>query len=140
MNHYTYWQALGGGVLIGLASLIAAALTGKVPGISGVFGRLLAPAKPVKLWRFLFLIGLIGGAAVSFMVWEGAALFRPMRSLGIMAAAGLLVGFGTRVGGGCTSGHGVCGVGTGAKDSIVATCIFVAMAMVTVLLYNRLSI
>jgi len=140
MNHYTYWQALGGGVLIGLASLIAAAVTGKVPGISGVFGRLLVPTTPDKTWRFLFLIGLIGGAAFSFLLWESAALFRPIRPLAVVAVAGLLVGFGTRLGGGCTSGHGVCGVGTGAKDSIVATFIFVGVAMVTVLLYSRLSV
>jgi uncharacterized membrane protein YedE/YeeE len=140
MSHYTYWHALAGGMVIGLASLTAAALTGKIPGVSGVFGRLLVPGTPDKIWRFLFLIGLIGGAAVSFMLWESAALFRPVRSLGMMAVAGFLVGFGTRIGGGCTSGHGVCGVGTGAKDSIVATCVFVAVAMVTVLLYNRLSL
>lgn len=154
MNHYTYWHALFGGVLIGLASLIAAALSGKIPGISGVFGRLLVPGTPDppssregrdygatgKTWRFLFLIGLIGGAALSFLLWESAALFRPIRPLAVVAVAGLLVGFGTRLGGGCTSGHGVCGVGTGAKDSIAATLIFVGVAMVTVLLYNRLSV
>ena len=140
MSHYTYWHALIGGVLIGLASLIASGLTGKIPGISGVFGRLLTPATPDKTWRFLFLIGLIGGAAASFLLWQSAELFRPIRPLAVVAVAGLLVGFGTRLGGGCTSGHGVCGVGTGARDSIAATCIFVGVAMVTVLLYNRLSL
>jgi uncharacterized membrane protein YedE/YeeE len=63
--------------------------------------------------------------------------YRQLRPLWVMAAAGLLVGFGTRLGGACTSGHGVCGVGTGAKDSIAATFIFVAVAMMTVLIYNR---
>ena len=139
MDHYSYWQALGGGCLIGVASLIATLLTGKIPGISGVFGRLLVPATPDKTWRFIFLLGLIGGAALSFLLWESAALFRPMRPLAVLAIAGLLVGFGTRLGGGCTSGHGVCGVGMGARDSIVATCIFVAVAMFTVFLYDRLS-
>jgi uncharacterized membrane protein YedE/YeeE len=137
MADYTLWHALTGGILIGLGSLLAAALSGKIPGISGVFGRLLAPATPDKTWRFLFLLGLIGGAALSFLLWDSAALFRPMRPLAVMGAAGLLVGFGTRLGGGCTSGHGVCGVGTGAKDSIAATLIFVVVAMVTVLIYNR---
>jgi uncharacterized membrane protein YedE/YeeE len=139
MSHYSYWQALAGGMLIGLASLIAAALTGKIPGISGVFGRLLLPATRDKTWRFLFLMGLIGGAALCFLFWESAALFRPVRPLVIIAVAGLLVGFGTRLGGGCTSGHGVCGVGSGSKDSIAATFIFVGVAMVTVFLYNRLN-
>jgi uncharacterized membrane protein YedE/YeeE len=137
MDHYTPWHALIGGILIGLASLLATVLSGKIPGISGVFGRLLVPATPDKKWRFLFLLGLIGGAALSFLLCDSAALFRPMRPLIVMGVAGLLVGFGTRLGGGCTSGHGVCGVGTGAKDSIAATLIFVVVAMVTVLIYNR---
>jgi uncharacterized membrane protein YedE/YeeE len=138
MDHYNYWHALLGGVLIGFASLIAAILSGKVPGISGVFGRLLVPATPDKTWRLVFLVGLIGGAGLSFYLWDSAALFRPMRPIAVMAVAGLLVGFGTRLGGGCTSGHGVCGVGVGAKDSIAATLIFVAVAMVTVFTYNHL--
>ena len=137
MDHYTYLHALVGGCLIGLASLIATVLSGKIPGISGVFGRLLVPGTPDKTWRLVFLIGLIGGAALSFSLWDSAALFRPMRPLWMMAVAGLLVGFGTRLGGGCTSGHGVCGVGMGAKGSIVATFIFVAVGMITVFVYNR---
>ena len=137
MYEYTLWHALIGGILIGLASLLATALSGKIPGISGVFGRLLVPATPDKRWRSLFLLGLVGGAALSFSLWDSAAIFRPMRPLAVMATAGLIVGFGTRLGGGCTSGHGVCGVGTGARDSIAATLIFVVVAMVTVLIYNR---
>jgi uncharacterized membrane protein YedE/YeeE len=137
MYEYTLWHALIGGILIGLASLLATALSGKIPGISGVFGRLLVPATPDKRWRSLFLLGLVGGAALSFLLLDSAAIFRPMRPLAVMAAAGLIVGFGTRLGGGCTSGHGVCGVGTGAKDSIAATLIFVVVAIVTVLIYNR---
>jgi uncharacterized protein len=137
MDHYNYWHALFGGILIGLASLIATVLSGKVPGISGVFGRLLVSGTPDKAWRLVFLIGLVGGAALSFSLWASAALFRPMRPLWVMAVAGLFVGFGTRLGGGCTSGHGVCGVGTGARDSIAATFIFVAFGMMTVFIYNR---
>jgi uncharacterized membrane protein YedE/YeeE len=140
MDHYTLLHALVGGCLIGLASLIAAMLSGKVPGISGVFGRLLVAATPDKEWRVVFLMGLIGGAALSFALWESAALFRPMRPLGVMAVAGLLVGFGTRLGKGCTSGHGVCGVATGARDSIAATMIFVGVAMMTVFIYNRVDL
>jgi uncharacterized protein len=150
MHHYTLWHALIGGILIGLASLFATALSGKIPGISGVFGRLFVPAKrdprtqrssaTDKIWRAVFLFGLIGGAALSFGLWQSAALFRPMRPLVVMALAGLLVGFGTRLGGGCTSGHGVCGVGMGAKDSIVATLIFMVTAMVTVFIYNRVAL
>ena len=148
MHHYTLWHALIGGILIGFASLLATVLSGKIPGISGVFGRLLVVAKPHsqrygetdKTWRAVFLFGLIGGAALSFALWQSAALFRSTRPLVIMAIAGLLVGFGTRLGGGCTSGHGVCGVGMGAKDSIAATLIFMVAAMVTVFIYNRVAL
>ena len=123
--------------MIGLASLLATVLSGKIPGISGVFGRLLVSATPDKTWRAVFLFGLIGGAALSFALSQSAALFRPMRPLVVVVLAGLLVGFGTRLGGGCTSGHGVCGVGVGAKDSIAATLIFMVTAMMIVFIYNR---
>jgi hypothetical protein len=140
MDRYTLWHALIGGILIGLASLLATVLSGKIPGISGVFGRLLVTATPDKAWRAVFLFGVISGAALSFTLWQSAALFRPLRPLVVMAIAGLLVGFGTRLGGGCTSGHGVCGVGMGAKDSIAATLIFMVTAMVTVFIYNRVAL
>src|SRR5207237_1666534 len=91
MADYTLWHALTGGILIGLGSLLATALSGKIPGISGVFGRLLIPATPDKKWRFLFLLGLIGGAALSFLLWDSAALFRPKRPLVVMGFVGLLV-------------------------------------------------
>ena len=140
MDHYTLLNPLIGGILIGLASLLATVLSGKIPGISGVFGRLLVPATSDKNWRVVFLLGLIGGAALSFALWQSAELFRPMRPLVVMAIAGLLVGFGTRLGGGCTSGHGVCGVGMGAKNSIVATITFVAVGMATVFIYHRIDL
>jgi uncharacterized protein len=140
MQHYTLWHALVGGIMIGAASLLAAALSGKIPGISGVFGRLLLPTTPDKSWRIVFLIGLVGGAILSFTLWQSAALFRPMRPLAVMAVAGLLVGLGTRIGGGCTSGHGVCGVGSGAKDSIAATFVFMVVGMATVLIYNQVTL
>lgn len=129
VNQYTLLNPIIGGILIGFANLLATVLSGKIPGISGVFGRLLVPATPDKMWRVVFLLGLIGGAALSFQLWPAAALYRPLRPLAVMAIAGLLVGFGTRLGGGCTSGHGVCGVGMGAKDSIAATLTFMAVAM-----------
>src|SRR5205085_10315723 len=129
MSHYTLWHALIGGILIGLASLLATVLSGKIPGISGVFGRLLVAATPDKAWRAVFLFGLIGGAALSFALWQSAGLFRPMRPLVVMAIAGLLVGFRPRLGAVCTSGHGVCGVAVGAKDVLVGTLIVILSAM-----------
>jgi uncharacterized membrane protein YedE/YeeE len=132
--------ALAGGILIGLASLIATAASGKIPGISGIFGRLLRAPKGDSAWRLIFLVGLIAGAAIAFAVSDHAAVFRPLRPLWVMIVAGLLVGLGTRIGGGCTSGHGVCGMGLGARDSIVATLTFMAAAIVTVALLKLLPL
>jgi uncharacterized membrane protein YedE/YeeE len=136
---YTFWNALTGGVLIGLASFLGTAATGKIPGISGVLARLLVSGQSDRAWRLVFLIGLIFGAAVCFQVFETAAIYRPLRSFELMGLAGFLVGLGTRIGGGCTSGHGVCGVGMGAKDSMVATLVFMLAAIITVFLMRIIS-
>ena len=131
-------HGLAGGCLIGLGSLLALAATGKVPGISGVFGRVLRP-KPGDIgWRIVFLLGLIGGAGLMILTNDHAAMYRipSGRNLAIYALAGLIVGFGTRLGGGCTSGHGICGTGSGARDSMLATAVFMATGILTVLLWN----
>lgn len=120
-----------GGALIGAASLLAAAVSGKIPGVSGIFEKALFPVGDA-LWRWLFVGGLILGAALAFRTFPPAAAFHPAGPLWVHAVAGLLVGFGTRLGGGCTSGHGICGIGLGARDSLVATLIFMASAMLTV--------
>jgi len=131
-------HGLIGGCLIGLASLLAMAATGKTPGISGVFGRILRPIRNDVGWRICFLAGLLAGAAILFAVDDFSDLYRVPegRSLAVYAVAGLLVGLGTRLGGGCTSGHGVCGMGMGMRDSIVATVVFVLSAMATVYLFE----
>lgn len=136
-----WWNGLTGGVLIGLGSVLAYAVTQKIPGISGVFGRLLRSSTPDKGWRILFLLGLIAGAGICFAMVASADVFRipEGRSLVVYAVAGLLVGFGTRLGGGCTSGHGVCGIGMGARDSILATLLFMVSGIATVAVWNALS-
>jgi len=136
----SFFYGFLGGCLIGLASLLGLIASGKIPGISGVFGRLFRPKAGDSLWRVIFLVGLIAGAAAAFQFSEHAAIFRipAGRSLLIFAVAGLLVGFGTRLGGGCTSGHGVCGMGMGARDSIVATLIFMAAGFITVAVFRLL--
>ncbi len=136
MNEYL--PPLLGGILIGLGSLFAMAASGKIPGISGIVARLIRRTPGDTTWRLVFLGGLIGGAALTFALnlgWDGFTL-PAGRNLGVYAIAGLLVGFGTRMGGGCTSGHGVCGMGSGAKDSILYTMVFMATAVVTVLVWN----
>lgn len=128
---------LAGGILIGSGSLAASIATGKIPGISGVFGRLLQGKAGDGSWRAVFLCGLIGGATLAFALSERAALYRAAHSLSFLAAAGFLVGLGTRIGGGCTSGHGICGIGLGAKDSLIATLLFMGAGMVTVFLVKQ---
>jgi uncharacterized membrane protein YedE/YeeE len=136
-----YLYGFLGGCLIGGGSLLALIATGKIPGISGVFGRLLKPKQNEKGWRLVFLFGLIAGAALLFHLSENASIFRVPdgRNWIIYAIAGLVVGFGTRLGGGCTSGHGICGMGMGARDSMVATGAFMFAGVVTVLLFRLLT-
>ncbi len=136
---YTFWNAVIGGCLIGLASFIATAATGKILGISGVLARLFVTGQNDRPWRLVFLIGLISGAAICFQLFESADIFRPMRSFEMVGLAGFLVGLGTRLGGGCTSGHGVCGVGLGARDSVVATLVFMLVAIITVFFLRIIS-
>jgi uncharacterized protein len=134
---YTWLHALAGGVLIGLASLLAALATGKIPGISGLFSRILRPRKGDTAWRVVFILGLLAGAAFAFAAVEPAAIYRPLRSLAAAVAAGVLVGFGTRLSGGCTSGYGVCGIGLGSKNALVATLLFMGSGMATVFVLHR---
>lgn len=134
----SYYYGFAGGCLIGLGSLIALIATGKIPGISGIFGRLLRPAKNDTAWRLVFLLGLILGALNLFRMVEFASTYRipEGRTLIVYAIAGLLVGFGTRLGRGCTSGHGVCGIGFGFKESIIATVVFMVAGFLTVFLFK----
>jgi len=128
----TLWPSLLGGILIGVASALALGLNGKIPGISGVCGRIFRAVEGDTLWRVLFLVGLIGGAALAYWLYAPSATYTPVAPLWLVAIAGLLVGLGTRIGGGCTSGHGVCGIGRGSWRSTVATITFMVVAVVTV--------
>lgn len=118
-----------GGALIGLAAALAVLFNGRVAGISGILGGILDLDRPSMCWRLAFLIGLIGAGA--------AVLARPEATIEITAstplliAGGLLVGFGTRLGSGCTSGHGVCGLARGSKRSLASTVIYMGAAVAT---------
>jgi uncharacterized membrane protein YedE/YeeE len=120
-----------GGVLIGLAAAMLLVFDGRIAGVSGVVGRLFDPTPHSRGWRFAFLAGLLlGGAMLSFLA---PGVFGPARASSVsLIAAGLLVGVGTQVGNGCTSGHGVCGIGRGSKRSIVATLVFMTTAALAV--------
>ena len=134
-------EPLIGGALIGLGSLLAMAASGKIPGISGIVARVIRPKSGDVGWRIIFLIGLLAGALLATILhlgWQGYAL-PAGRGLAVFAVAGLLVGFGTRMGGGCTSGHGVCGMGAGAKDAVVYTLVFMAAGIATVFAWNLIT-
>jgi len=123
--------ALAGGVLIGIAVAMLLLLRGRVAGISGIVAGVVRPGRGDGHWRALFVAGLVAGGLVARLVDPGAigAMVAP---LPVLALAGLLVGFGTRLAGGCTSGHGVCGVSRLSPRSIVATGTFMAVAGVVV--------
>jgi uncharacterized membrane protein YedE/YeeE len=125
-------SALLGGALIGLASVLLMTLTGRIAGISGILGGCLTLAAGDKIWRIAFIVGLILAPVVSGLL--GHPLPAPVMPASwiMIAIAGLLVGFGARLGGGCTSGHGVCGIARLSARSIVATVIFMASAVAVV--------
>ena len=130
-------RPLIGGLLIGLAAILLLFANGKVAGISGMLGAVVTPGGIRSAWRYAFLGGLVaGGAAFQAAGWT---VFAPLagRSWGAVIAAGLLVGIGTQIGGGCTSGHGVCGVARFSKRSIVATLVFIIAGAITVAVVQR---
>ena len=131
VTDFTPLPSLLGGVFIGLAAALLLVTHGRVAGISGLYAKLFTRDRTLATF---FVLGLaLGGAALGLLA-PGAFAAVPTRSLGLTVVAGVLVGFGTRLGGGCTSGHGVCGIGRFSKRSIVATCTFMATAFLTVFL------
>ncbi|MCZ6472448.1 MAG: YeeE/YedE family protein [SAR324 cluster bacterium] len=123
---------LVGGALIGLAAGLLMLLNGRVAGISGIFAALISLRMEERVWRVLFIAGLIAGGLIFMAANPQVFPERFERSLPAMAIAGLLVGFGTRLGGGCTSGHGVCGISRLSVRSIVATLTFILTGAITV--------
>ena len=128
MNNFTPVASLIGGLLIGLASVWLLAANGRIAGVSGILHGLFAQPPGDRLWRLFFILGLVT-AGIAWHAYAGPAPAREGFGLGWAAAAGLLVGFGTRLGGGCTSGHGVCGLGRLSVRSLAAVAIFMATGM-----------
>jgi uncharacterized membrane protein YedE/YeeE len=139
MTQFTPVASLAGGVLIGLAAALLLITHGKIAGISGVLGGLLQPRPGDIAWRAWFVGGLAGGGLLLALIWPDAFGVLADRSLAVVAVAGLLVGFGTRLGSGCTSGHGVCGLSRVSARSLVATITFMAAGVITVLLTRLLG-
>ncbi|MBR0795105.1 YeeE/YedE family protein [Bradyrhizobium jicamae] len=137
MHNFTPLSGFLGGALIGLAAAMLMLLTGRIAGVSGVVGGLLQAGAADRGWRIAFVAGLVAAPLIAALF--GAPLPRPAMdaSLAVIALAGLLVGFGTRMGNGCTSGHGVCGFARLSVRSIAATLIFMLVAFATVALVRH---
>lgn len=138
LEHFTPFSPLFGGMLIGLSASILLLANGRVAGISGILGGALSPVPGDALWRAMFLLGLIGTGTV--LTWLRPESFQVglHRSVPAVALAGLLVGYGTRLGNGCTSGHGVCGLSRTSPRSLFATLTFMATGAATVFLVQHL--
>ena len=134
MESFTPVSGLIGGLLIGLAAALLLLLNGRLSGISGIVGGLVVPKDSDAGWRMAFVAGLLVGALAYLLATGDAVLVRMQASLPVLVLAGLLVGFGTRLGSGCTSGHGVCGLARLSKRSIAATGVFFGVAILTVFL------
>lgn len=137
MENFTPITGLIGGLLIGAAATLTLWANGRIAGISGILSGVLFPTQGETLWRVLFISGLIAGAGLYLLV-------RGTFPLEIQAApiptivAGLLVGFGTRLGSGCTSGHGICGIARLSRRSLTATLTFIVTAVITVFVTRHL--
>ena len=127
-----------GGAIIGLAAGTLLLVSGRLAGISSVFSGFLFPRSEDFWWRVYFLGGLVVGGLILVAAYPAAFPSRFEPSLAVMAVAGVLVGFGSRMGNGCTSGHGICGIGRVSVRSIAATVTFIFTGMVTVYVVNHL--
>jgi uncharacterized membrane protein YedE/YeeE len=133
MANFTPVSAAIGGALIGLSAVLLMLLAGRIVGISGIVGESLNPGSD-KGWRLAFLVGLVAAPLLAALFGFPAAAPSMPSSLGLIVVGGLLVGFGTRMASGCTSGHGICGIARISPRSVAATAIFMATAIVVVFL------
>ena len=129
--NFTPIPALIGGALIGLSAGLALLLLGKVAGISGILGNLFVKDPQALKWRVGFTLGLVLGGVVLFLSMPAAFAMEIERAPLTLVVAGLMVGIGTALGSGCTSGHGICGIGRFSMRSIIATITFMGVGMLT---------
>ncbi|WP_413771942.1 YeeE/YedE family protein [Vibrio alginolyticus] len=128
------WMSLLGGIIVGVSAITLMLFTGKTAGISGILNGAVESAD--RVWRIVFLIAMVLGGLFAVYVLGGHVPDQYSGDLILVIVAGLLVGVGMRIGNGCTSGHGICGIGRFSIRSVVATCTFMATAMLTVLLVS----
>ncbi|MGJ3353293.1 YeeE/YedE family protein [Providencia sp. Je.9.19] len=133
--HFTPLSAALGGVLIGLAVALLLVFNGRIAGISGILAGILKPIKGDIGWKVAFILGIMIAPSL-FIYFAYSPEVVITTSMPILILAGLFVGFGTRLGGGCTSGHGICGMARFSRRSIVAVLIFMVVAFITVAISN----
>lgn len=133
-----YLTAFVGGSLIGLASVLMLLFNGKILGVSGIVGGIFQKQSKEQSWRYSFLVGLFLGGGILKLILPSAFSFSLSRSLYALAVAGLMVGYGTRLGNGCTSGHGICGVSRMSARSFMATLTFMGFGAAVVFVINHL--
>jgi uncharacterized protein len=134
MANFTPISAAIGGALIGLSAVLLMALNGRIAGITGIAAGLLDPTGSDRFWRAAFIVGLIAAPLSAMLVGYAVPVAQMPGSLITVAAAGLMVGFGTRLANGCTSGHGICGIARLSARSVTATAVFMAAAIAVVAL------
>jgi uncharacterized protein len=132
MTHFTPISAAIGGALIGLAAVLLMLFNGRIAGVSGIAAGLINPRSDDRLWRATFILGLIAAPLSAMLIGHRMPMPQLPTSYLTIALGGLLVGFGTRLGNGCTSGHGICGISRLSLRSVVATGTFMIAAMIVV--------
>jgi hypothetical protein len=137
MENFSPISAAIGGALIGLAAVLLMLFNGRIAGVTGIADGLINPRTDDRLWRLAFSLGLIAAPLAAALVGHAVPMPQMPASYVVIAVAGLLVGFGTRLGNGCTSGHGICGIARLSPRSIVATLVFMAAAIVVVALMRH---
>lgn len=138
MTDFTPASALAGGLLIGTSASLLLVLNGRIAGISGIVAGLFRRDLREVSWRAAFVVGVLLAPLVYGVLFGPLPTVTFNSSAGVIVAAGLLVGFGSRLGSGCTSGHGICGLSRGSPRSLVATAVFMVTAVITVLVTRHL--
>ena len=139
MENFTPYTAFLGGILIGLSVTIMLLFNGRITGVSGIIAELLTPKVGEWLWRLVFLIGMISGSTLFVYLFPETFTPRTGFPTSLLVIGGLLVGFGTKLGSGCTSGHGICGIAQLSSRSIIATVIFMFFGAVTVFIIRHIA-
>jgi uncharacterized membrane protein YedE/YeeE len=137
MANFTPISAAIGGALIGLSAVLLMLFTGRIAGVSGILDGLINPQTSDRAWRAAFVVGLIAAPLAAVLIGYAVPMPQMPSSYVTIVVGGLLVGFGARLGSGCTSGHGICGIARLSPRSIVATGVFMVAAIVVVALTHH---